>query len=126
MARVLEECDHAAADFSADSVHDLRVALRRCHSVADGLIAIDPHPDWKAMKKAGRRLFRRLGELRDVQIMMEWIVKLRPAGAGVARALLPAMPEAPEHSDDLASGAMATEPAKDNLRDSVEIGRAHV
>ena len=58
MQRVLDECDHAGADFSADPVHDLRVALRRCRSLADGMIAMDPDPDWKAMKKAGKRLFK--------------------------------------------------------------------
>lgn len=84
MARVLEECDHVAADFSADPVHDLRVSLRRCRSLADGMIAMDPDPEWKAMKKAGKRLFQRLGAPRDVQIMMEWIEKLHPAPAGSA------------------------------------------
>ena len=79
MARVLEECEHVAADFSADPVHDLRVALRRCRSMADGMIAMDPDREWKAMKKAGKRLFQRLGALRDVQIMMEWIEKLHPS-----------------------------------------------
>ena len=78
MARVLEECAQVSTDFSADPVHDLRVALRRCRSMADGLMAMDPEPDWKAMKKAGKRLFQRLGELRDTQIMMEWIEKLHP------------------------------------------------
>jgi CHAD domain-containing protein/HD superfamily phosphodiesterase len=78
MLRVLEECDKVAADFSADPVHDLRVALRRCRSMADGLMAMDPYPDWKAMKKAGKLLFQRLGDLRDVQIMMEWTEKLHP------------------------------------------------
>ncbi|HKH99401.1 MAG TPA: CHAD domain-containing protein [Candidatus Sulfotelmatobacter sp.] len=84
MARVLEECDHIAADFSADPVHDLRVALRRCRSMADGMMAMDPDPGWKAMKKAGKRLFQRLGDLRDVQIMMEWIDKLHPASVAGA------------------------------------------
>ncbi len=78
MARVLDECDHVSADFSADPVHDLRVALRRCRSMADGMMAMDPDREWKAMKKAGKRLFQRLGDLRDVQIMMEWIEKLHP------------------------------------------------
>ena len=82
MARVLEECEHVAADFSADPVHDLRVALRRCRSMADGMIAMDPDPEWKAMKKAGKRLFQRLGALRDIQVMMEWIEKLHPSPAG--------------------------------------------
>jgi CHAD domain-containing protein/HD superfamily phosphodiesterase len=78
MARVLKECEHVAADFSADPVHDLRVSLRRCRSMADGMMAMDPNREWKAMKKAGKRLFQRLGALRDVQIMMEWIQKLHP------------------------------------------------
>ena len=76
MLRVLEECDKVSADFSADPVHDLRVALRRCRSMADGMIPIDPDRNWKSMKKAGKQLFQRLGALRDTQIMMEWTDKL--------------------------------------------------
>src|SRR5882757_2780893 len=86
MLRVLEECDNVSEEFSPNSVHDLRVSLRRCRSMADGLMAIDPDPDWKAMKKTGKRLFQRLGDLRDIQIMMEWIENLHPAGASVAPA----------------------------------------
>ena len=78
MERVLVECDRAAG-FETDPVHDLRVALRRCRSLADGLMVIDPDPSWKEMKKAGKKLFRALGELRDMQVMEEWIEKL---GAG--------------------------------------------
>ena len=78
MLQVLHEYEHVAADFSADPVHDLRVALRRCRSIADGMMAMDPDREWKAMKKAGKRLFQSLGTLRDVQIMMEWIEKLHP------------------------------------------------
>ena len=81
MFRVLDECDKVAADFSADPVHDLRVALRRCRSMADGLMAMDPDPEWKSMKKAGKQLFQSLGNLRDVQIMMEWTEKLSPLAA---------------------------------------------
>jgi CHAD domain-containing protein/HD superfamily phosphodiesterase len=76
MLRVLDECDNVSANFGADPVHDLRVCLRRCRSLADGLMALDPDPNWKAMKKAGKRLFQRLGELRDVHVMMEWVEKL--------------------------------------------------
>jgi len=121
MVRVLEECDHVAADFSADPVHDLRVSLRRCRSLADGMIAMDPDPDWKAMKKAGKRLFQRLGALRDVQVMMEWIEKLHPApprvAQNVARALLPALPQPEDAENDEAENpadeavAPSTEPA---------------
>ncbi|MGA9507217.1 MAG: CHAD domain-containing protein [Candidatus Sulfotelmatobacter sp.] len=79
MSQVLNECEHVSTNFAPDPVHDLRVALRRCRSLADGLMALDPDPDWKAMKKAGKRLFQRLGALRDVQVMMEWVEKLGKA-----------------------------------------------
>lgn len=98
MLRVLEECEHAAAGFSADPVHDLRVALRRCRSMADGMLAMDPNPAWKAMKKAGKRLFQRLGDLRDVQIMMEWIEKLHPEPPKPSSADLPGLAPSPESS----------------------------
>jgi CHAD domain-containing protein len=84
MDRVLVECDRAAAGFDADAVHDLRVALRRCRSLADGLIAIDPDSSWKDMKKAGKKLFQALGELRDMQVMQEWIEKLGDTAAADA------------------------------------------
>jgi CHAD domain-containing protein len=88
MQRVLEECDRVAVDFAADPVHDLRVALRRCRSLADGLIGLDPDPSWKQMKRAGRELFRELGELRDAQVMEEWVNKLGISGDPVASTLL--------------------------------------
>lgn len=76
MERVLEECDRADKGFDADAVHDLRVSLRRCRSLADGLIPLDPDPSWKQMKKAGKKVFQALGELRDIQVMEEWVGKL--------------------------------------------------
>src|SRR5580692_9479834 len=88
MNRVLEECTRASVDFAPDPVHDLRVALRRCRSVASGLQALDPDPSWKQMKKAARRLFDRLGELRDVQVMEEWVARLGSLDDPVTVALL--------------------------------------
>lgn len=76
MERVLAECDRAAQGFDAEAVHDLRVALRRCRSLADGLMALDSNPAWKDMKRAGKKLFQALGDLRDMQVMQEWIEKL--------------------------------------------------
>lgn len=96
MLRVLDECENVARDFSADPVHDLRVSLRRCRSMADGMIAMDPDRDWKAMKKSGKQLFQRLGALRDVQIMMEWIEKLAP---GVQRTTPSPAPPAVENHE---------------------------
>ena len=109
MLRVLAECESVSTDFSADPVHDLRVSLRRCRSMADGLIAIDPDPDWKAMKKAGKRLFQRLGDLRDIQVMMEWIEKLHPVEP-VARALLPVL--SPSEQNPVAVGDVSTKESR--------------
>jgi len=88
MHRVLEECDRVAADFSPDPVHDLRVALRRCRSMADGLRAMDPNPDWKQMRKTGKALFSALGDLRDVQVMEEWVHHFDTPGDPVTGKLL--------------------------------------
>jgi CHAD domain-containing protein/HD superfamily phosphodiesterase len=88
MQRVLEECDRASVALEPDPVHDLRVALRRCTSLADGIAAIDPDPAWKEMKKAGKRLFRRLGELRDAHVMQEWVHQLDSPGDPVTAPLL--------------------------------------
>ena len=78
--RVLEECHLAAAGFAADPVHDLRVAIRRCRSMADGFLSVDPDPAWKQMKRLAKPLFSSLGELRDTQVMLEWVAKLSAPG----------------------------------------------
>lgn len=88
MEAVLVECDRAAAGFEADPVHDLRVAIRRCRSLADGLMAMDPDRSWKEMKKAGKKVFQALGGLRDMQVMQHWIEKLSAADDPVAVKLL--------------------------------------
>jgi CHAD domain-containing protein len=88
MERVLAECDHASTGFAPDAVHDLRVALRRCRSMGDGLMAMDPDPAWKQMKKAGKRLFSSLGDLRDVHVMEEWVHHFDSPGDPVASKML--------------------------------------
>jgi CHAD domain-containing protein len=86
-ARVLEECDKASAGFAADPVHDLRVAIRRCRSLADGFLSIDPDPAWKQMKRMAKPLFSGLGNLRDTQVMLEWVAKLAKPDDVLAQAL---------------------------------------
>jgi CHAD domain-containing protein/HD superfamily phosphodiesterase len=91
-SRVLDECDKASAGFAADPVHDLRVAIRRCRSMADGFLTTDADPAWKQMKRLAKPLFASLGELRDAQVMLEWVAKLShpddPVGASLSAALL--------------------------------------
>ena len=76
MERVIKECERAKSGFEADPVHDLRVALRRCRSMAEGFRAVDPDPTWRKMRKTGKAVFSALGELRDAQVMKAWVEKL--------------------------------------------------
>jgi CHAD domain-containing protein len=77
--RVLKELEQVRKDPSADPVHDLRVAIRRCRSVAAVMQEVDPDPAWRQMRQLPKKLFRRLGELRDAQIMDEWVKQLAPS-----------------------------------------------
>lgn len=95
-ARVLEECDKASHDFAADPVHDLRVAIRRCRSMADGFLSVDPDPAWRHMKKLGKGLFASLGDLRDTQVMTEWIIKLSAEDDPLRKILLNSLQEKEE------------------------------
>ena len=63
MERVLRERERVLAAPEEEAVHDLRVALRRCRSIAEGLRTIDPDPAWKCMRRAAKELFVALGEL---------------------------------------------------------------
>jgi CHAD domain-containing protein len=106
MQRVVEECDRISADFSPEAVHDLRVALRRCRSMADGMMAIDPSSSWKEMKRAGRRLFRGLGALRDTQVMTEWVQQLVPENDAEVKVLLDVLAEQESKHKLLAAQAL--------------------
>ena len=88
MERVLDEVDGARRNLDADRVHDLRVALRRCRSMAEGFIAIDRDKGWRFLFKEGRTLFKRLGRLRDVQVLEEWLGRLGEPEDPVSVAML--------------------------------------
>jgi CHAD domain-containing protein len=76
MERTLKELEKVRTSPEPDTVHDLRVALRRCRSVAAVMEEVDPDGSWREMRKLGRKLFRHLGELRDVQVLEDWTKKL--------------------------------------------------
>src|SRR5258705_12278551 len=88
MKRSLEELANLRSDLTNDTVHDLRVALRRCRSITATMEEIDPHPDWEEMRECARKLFRSLGELRDTQVMTEWLNKLHPEEDPLKRQML--------------------------------------
>jgi CHAD domain-containing protein len=76
MQAVPQELAQAADGLANKAVHDLRVVLRRCRSMADSFRAIDPDKNWKKMRRQATALFDSLGALRDCQVMMEWVEKL--------------------------------------------------
>jgi CHAD domain-containing protein len=78
MDRVIKELENVRSSPDPDAVHDLRVAIRRCRSLAAVMEEVDPDPAWPAMRKIVRKLFRALGALRDTQVMDEWVKKLAP------------------------------------------------
>ena len=78
MERVLKELESVREAPEPDAVHDLRVAIRRCRSVAKVMEEVDPDPAWLEMRKLGKKLFHQLGELRDTQVLEEWTQKLGP------------------------------------------------
>src|SRR5260221_4349584 len=87
MERVLRELEEVRSAPEADAVHDLRVALRRCRSLAAVMEEVDPDAAWTEMRKIGRTLVRQLGELRDTQVLEEWVAKLGDEGAAVRQRL---------------------------------------
>jgi len=88
MQEVPREAAKAADGFGNDAVHDLRVALRRCRSMAEGFRAVDPDKDWKRMRRQATDLFDSLGELRDCHVMLEWVENLGTPAEPVTRRLL--------------------------------------
>jgi CHAD domain-containing protein len=78
MDRVIKELENVRSSPDTDAVHDLRVAIRRCRSVAAVMEEVDPDPAWPAMRKVARKLFRGLGALRDAQVMDKWVKELAP------------------------------------------------
>jgi CHAD domain-containing protein len=113
MRQVIVQLDKAGTNLQADPVHDLRVAIRRCRSVGEGLQSVDSDRTWKKMRRLGKQIFAPLGELRDVHVMMEWLDKLR-APDGVIPAKLVARLSATEK--DLKDRARAALEAFDRMR----------
>ena len=80
MERVLRELETVRKDPAPDPVHDLRVAIRRCRSVGAVFQEVDPDSAWNELRRVPRKLFRRLGALRDAQVMDDWVKHLAPEG----------------------------------------------
>ncbi len=88
MNRVMGELGSFRSSPEPDTVHDLRVAVRRCRAVGAVMEEVDTDPGWPEMRKVGRKLFRGLGALRDTQVMREWIQQLAPENDPLREQLL--------------------------------------
>src|SRR5207253_95724 len=87
MRRALGNHKRAQKNLKTDPVHDFRVALRRCRSLAEGFSAIDPDPVWRRLRKASKRIQGGLSDLRDVQVLQAWLRPLRLTGGRAGKAL---------------------------------------
>jgi CHAD domain-containing protein len=88
MRRVLKLLKHVRTSSDAESVHQLRVAIRRCRSLAVLMEEVDPHSSWAQVKKLSRKLFQTLGSLRDTQVPEIRLKKLAAADAPLRDGLL--------------------------------------
>jgi CHAD domain-containing protein len=88
MNKALEKAADLRPEWSSEDVHDVRVALRRCRTMADALREVNPDPGWRKLKKASKELFHSLGDLRDTQVEREWVEKLGPRGDAVRKHML--------------------------------------
>jgi CHAD domain-containing protein len=93
LRRVLAERNQARRKLASKPVHDLRVALRRARSLAEGFSELDSYVAWRQLRKACRRLQKHLAELRDTHVMSEWMRRLhfdqQPGGAALIEMLAP-------------------------------------
>ncbi len=89
MRRVAKEEQKAAGRINAETVHDLRVAIRKCRSVAEGWNACRSHKRFKKIRRKPHGLFKALGKLRDAQVARLWMNRLVPGkGRHAKRRLL--------------------------------------
>jgi len=88
MNKALEEAGRLRPEWDPDTVHDVRVAVRRCRTMADTLREVNPDPGWRKLKRASKKLFHALGSLRDAQIEQDWVKKLSPRGDPVRKHML--------------------------------------
>ncbi|HSY58562.1 MAG TPA: CHAD domain-containing protein [Terriglobales bacterium] len=91
MDRVLKRAQKVRKTWDADDIHDLRVALRRCRTMAEALSEANPSPGWNKLKKQSKKIFHTLGEVRDIQIEQDWTKKLAPQPEPIRAHLLKAL-----------------------------------
>lgn len=107
MGRVLEERIALQASPKPDTVHDLRVAIRHCRSLAATMEKFDPDPSWPEMRKIARKVFRTLGELRETHVLRDWAKKMASETDPLRKDLLDRLEENEKQSHEAAMRACA-------------------
>jgi len=87
LKRALHNHKRARKTLKTDPVHDFRVALRRCRSLAEGFSAVNSDPVWARLQKTSKRQQRGLSDLRDIQVLTNWLKPLRLTSGPVGEAL---------------------------------------
>jgi hypothetical protein len=65
------------AAFSAESVHDLRIAVRRMLALVERLQAIEPQPRLKKLRRDFKAQLDSLDDLRDTQVLLAELAALQ-------------------------------------------------
>lgn len=107
LRRVRTEQALAVKDFAPEPIHDLRVALRRCRSLAEGFSVLNPQPGWRHLRRACKELLRGLAELRDAQVMDEWVRRLGLNKGRAGAALVADLARGQRHGQRAARRALA-------------------
>jgi CHAD domain-containing protein len=87
LRRLAFQMNHAAKIGNADSVHDLRVAIRRLSRCLRAFSQFYPGHSWKRIRRELTRLMHMAGAVRDADITMELLAEagLPPHSSVVAK-----------------------------------------
>lgn len=78
MRQALKELRRDEGSLLPDTVHDLRVALRRVFSLVSALGSVSKNSGFRKIRKEARPLFKRLGRLRDIHVSIRQLGNFIP------------------------------------------------
>lgn len=79
LSAILKLHRKAGKKLSSRNVHRLRVAIRKCRTVASDAGEIDSSEHWEDLRKLGKELFDPLGHLRDLQVSLQVAKEVLPS-----------------------------------------------
>lgn len=112
LRRALRNHKRAQKKLKPDPVHDFRVALRRCRSLAEGLHAVNPNHIWSRVRKASKSQQRALSDLRDIQALASWLKPLRLTAGPVGEALTSYLKKQERRAERQARSSLESFPRK--------------